>query len=122
MIPATAIAHARALWIRGGRIKPDVVFEAGNVVTNARGEIDFPCPDLSLLSTHYQPGQKSFVLSWATSAATAQVARMAALITSVYPTLWPEAVRGLIAAAGLESVTTWPDLAGIARVSGGKLE
>ena len=32
------------------------------------------------------------------------------------------AVRGLLAAAGLESVTTWPDLAGIARVSGGKLK
>ena len=30
------------------------------------------------------------------------------------------AVRALLAAAGLESVTTWPDLAGIARVSGGK--
>lgn len=32
------------------------------------------------------------------------------------------AVRGLVAATGLESVTTWPDLAGIARVTGGKLE
>lgn len=32
------------------------------------------------------------------------------------------AVRTMMAAAGLESVTTWPDLAGIARVSGGKLE
>jgi release factor glutamine methyltransferase len=32
------------------------------------------------------------------------------------------AVRDLLAAAGLESVTTWPDLAGIARVSGGKLK
>src|SRR6185369_9138682 len=30
------------------------------------------------------------------------------------------AVRALLAAAGLESVTTWPDLAGIARISGGK--
>jgi release factor glutamine methyltransferase len=30
------------------------------------------------------------------------------------------AVRTLLAAAGLESVTTWPDLAGIARISGGK--
>lgn len=29
-------------------------------------------------------------------------------------------VRALLAAAGLESVTTWPDLAGIARISGGK--
>jgi len=31
-------------------------------------------------------------------------------------------VRKLLANAGLESVTTWPDLAGIARVSGGQLE
>jgi release factor glutamine methyltransferase len=30
------------------------------------------------------------------------------------------AVRALMAASGLGSVTTWPDLAGIARVSGGK--
>ncbi len=33
-----------------------------------------------------------------------------------------EAVRGLMAGAGLESITTWPDLAGIARVSGGTLK
>jgi len=32
------------------------------------------------------------------------------------------AVGSLLAAAGLESITTWPDLAGIARVSGGKLK
>ena len=32
------------------------------------------------------------------------------------------AVRGLLESAGLESATTWPDLAGIARVSGGKLK
>jgi release factor glutamine methyltransferase len=31
------------------------------------------------------------------------------------------AVRALLAAAGLESVTTWPDLAGIPRISGGKV-
>jgi release factor glutamine methyltransferase len=30
------------------------------------------------------------------------------------------AVRGLVEGAGLESVTTWPDLSGIARVCGGK--
>ena len=33
-----------------------------------------------------------------------------------------QAVRNLIAGAGFGSVTTWPDLSGIARVSGGKLE
>ena len=32
------------------------------------------------------------------------------------------AVRHLLAGAGLESITTWPDLAGIARVTGGKLK
>ncbi|MDP3277215.1 MAG: S8 family peptidase [Deltaproteobacteria bacterium] len=77
-------------------IKPDVVFEGGNVVKDAKGEVSFPCPDLCLLSTHYRPAQKAFVLSWATSAATAQAARLAALISAEYPTLWPEAVRALV--------------------------
>jgi len=31
-----------------------------------------------------------------------------------------QAVRAILAGAGLETVTTWPDLAGIARVTGGK--
>jgi hypothetical protein len=77
-------------------IKPDVVFEGGNVVKDANGTIDFPCPDLSLLSTYYQPAQRSFVLSWGTSPATAQVAGMAAVIAAEYPTLWPETIRALV--------------------------
>lgn len=77
-------------------LKPDVVFEGGNVVKNSKGDLDFPCPDVSLLSTYHQPAQKPLVLSWATSAATAQVARMAAIISAEYPALWPEAVRALI--------------------------
>ena len=77
-------------------IKPDVVFEGGNVVKNAKGEIDFPCPDISLLSTYFKPADKSFVLSWATSAATAQAARLAALISAEYPSYWPETLRALV--------------------------
>jgi hypothetical protein len=77
-------------------IKPDVVFEGGNVVKNAKGAVDFPCPDLSLLSTHFKPADKSFVLSWATSAATAQAARLAALISAEYPSYWPETLRALV--------------------------
>lgn len=77
-------------------IKPDVVFEGGNVVKNARGAVDFPCPDLSLLSTYFDPDDKSFVLGWATSAATAQAARLAALISAEYPTYWPETLRALV--------------------------
>ena len=76
-------------------IKPDVVFEGGNVAHNGNA-IDFPVPDLSLLSTYYRPAEKLFVLSWATSAATAQVARMAAIVRAEYADLWPETVRALI--------------------------
>lgn len=36
------------------------------------------------------------MLSWATSAATAQAARLAATICAEYPSLWPEAVRAII--------------------------
>jgi hypothetical protein len=77
-------------------IKPDVVFEGGNVVKNDDGEVDFPCPDLSLLSTYFKPADKSFVLSWATSAATAQAARLAALISAEYPSYWPETLRAMV--------------------------
>jgi hypothetical protein len=76
-------------------IKPDVVCEGANVATNGR-EFNNAVPDLCLLTTYFRPAQKSFVLSWATSAATAQVARMAALIRAEYPEYWPETVRGLI--------------------------
>jgi len=77
-------------------LKPDVVFEGGNVIRNGKGEVSFPCADLCLLSTHYKPSEKPFVVSYATSAATAQAARMAAIIKAQYPVLWPESVRGLI--------------------------
>jgi hypothetical protein len=77
-------------------IKPDVVFEGGNVVKNSVGAIDYGCPDLSLLSTHFKPASKPFVLSWATSAATAQAARLAALISADYPSYWPETLRALV--------------------------
>jgi hypothetical protein len=76
-------------------IKPDVVFEGGNVGRNGK-EIDFPIPELCLLSTYYKPAEKLFVLSWATSAATAQVARMAILVRADYPEFWAESVRALV--------------------------
>jgi len=76
-------------------IKPDVVFEGGNVVCNDQGEVDFPVPGLSLLSTYFKPVQRPFVLAWATSAAAAQVSRMAGIISAEYP-VWPEMIRALI--------------------------
>lgn len=76
-------------------IKPDVVCEGGNIGTNG-GAYDNAVPDLCLLSTYFRPTQRAFVLSWATSAATAQIARMAAIIRADYPEYWPETARALI--------------------------
>lgn len=76
-------------------MKPDVVLEGGNVGRDGT-TLDFPIPDLCLLSTHYKPSEKAFVLAWATSAATAQVARMAAILRAEYPDFWVETVRALL--------------------------
>ena len=75
--------------------KPDVVFEGGNVATDGRS-FDGGVADLCLLSTFHRPVEKLFVLSNATSAATAQVARLAAIVSADYPSLWPEALRALV--------------------------
>ena len=76
-------------------LKPDVVFEGGNSAHDGTSFEDY-LADLTLLTTHYQPATRLFSLSNATSAATAQVARHAAIIHAEYPNLWPETVRGLI--------------------------
>lgn len=76
-------------------IKPEVVLEGGNVAFSG-GNFDDRVPALCLLSTYYRPDRRPFVLSWATSAATAQVARMAAIVRADYSELWPETVRALI--------------------------
>lgn len=75
--------------------KPDVVFEGGNTATDGE-TFDGGVADLCLLSTFFRPIQKLFVLTNATSAATAQVARMGAIISAEYSTLWPETLRALI--------------------------
>jgi hypothetical protein len=75
--------------------KPDVVFEGGNVATDGN-DFDGGVPDLCLVSTFHRPVEKLLVSSNATSAATAQVARVAAIIAAEYPSLWPETLRALV--------------------------
>jgi hypothetical protein len=75
--------------------KPDVVFEGGNVATDGQA-FDGGVADLCLLSTFYRPLEKLFGLTNATSAATAQVARIAAITSAEYPSLWPETLRALV--------------------------
>lgn len=53
-------------------------------------------PSLSLLTTHHAPADRLLTVSWATSAATALAANMAAQIMAAYPGLWPETIRALI--------------------------
>lgn len=77
-------------------IKPEVVFEGGNAAIVPVNLVEVPVPDLSLLTTNHQPAVRSFDLATATSAASAQVARIAAAISVFYPELGPVAVRALI--------------------------
>lgn len=83
-------------WHHDWPIKPDVVLEGGNHGVDPRtGEGDH-LDDLSLLTTFNRPEERAFTVTGDTSAATAQVARMAAQIFSDRPELWPETVRALI--------------------------
>lgn len=77
-------------------IKPDVVLEGGNAAVSPSGKQVMTADSLSLLTTNHLPAEDLFTASSATSAAAAQAARMAAIISSSYPTYWPETIRALI--------------------------
>jgi hypothetical protein len=90
--------HSRTSLLFGTRpwpIKPDVVFEGGNVLTD--GSLFEPKhPALSIRTTGVAT-DTALTSTHATSAATAQAARLAALVMASYPSYWPETVRGLVA-------------------------
>lgn len=83
-----------ALWKSTWPLKPDVVFEGGNVAK--AGDITDTFESLELLTTNNQPLTRHFTTTNATSAASALCARMAAQIMVAYPTLRPETIRALI--------------------------
>lgn len=83
-----------ATWDRAWPLKPDVVFEGGNVGTNALGPAGMP--SLNLLTTHHKPIERLFTTTNATSAASALCSRMAAQLMAAYPQLRPETIRALI--------------------------
>jgi hypothetical protein len=74
--------------------KPDFCMEGGNVLTD--GADGFDPHHVSSLSTTTHTDDRAIGSSSATSAATAQAARLAALVHAEYPSLWPETVRGLL--------------------------
>lgn len=90
---------SRTSVLHGGDwpFKPEVVADGGNVAASPdKTSVDTP-PNLGVLTTRLQhPGSGFFTTTSATSAATAQVAAIAASIRAEYPHLRPETVRALV--------------------------
>lgn len=82
-------------WEKYWPLKPDVVLEGGNAAKDLHWAVRMD--SLCLLTTHHRPAERVFTTTNATSAAMALAARLAARIMVVYPRLWPETVRALIA-------------------------
>lgn len=78
-------------------IKPELVFEAGNRALSPMGtELLAGIDSLSLLTTNRDHIRQPLTTTWATSPATAQGARMAAMLMAANPDHWPETIRGLM--------------------------
>ncbi|MCC9018957.1 S8 family peptidase [Flavobacterium lipolyticum] len=73
-----------SLWEKKWPIKPDVVFEGGNILRNESGDFVDRYEDFGALSTSKNPVVRQFDTINATSAATAKASWMAAKIMSVY--------------------------------------
>ena len=69
--------------------------EGGNTLTDGKGLIEDSHPLLSLRSTGIN-NDAALTSANATSAATAQAARLAALVMDRYPSYWPETIRGFL--------------------------
>ncbi len=76
--------------------KPDIVMEAGNRAVNAAQTEAYDVNSLSLLSTGPNIGTEPLVPFNATSAATAQAARLGVRIMADNSDYWPEMIRALI--------------------------
>lgn len=82
------------VWESKWPIKPEVLFNGGNMATNGT---DFSeCPDLSMLTTNYRPISRQFSTIWGTSSAAAQASWFCSKLLEEYPNIWPETVRALM--------------------------
>ena len=90
-------SRTSTLWAQGkSPFKPDIVMEAGNrVVSPARADA-YDADSLALLSTGPNTDRDPLVSFRATSAATAQAARLAVRLMVRFPDYWPETIRALI--------------------------
>lgn len=96
--PGDISPHSRTGVVAGGTawpIKPDICMEGGNVLTDGAGDFHHDHPLLSLRTTEVR-NDTALGSANATSAATAQASRLAALAMASYPSYWPETIRGLM--------------------------
>jgi Subtilase family len=84
-----------SFWENKWPIKPDVVFEGGNLLLAPDGSVTGH-DDLDLLSTSKSFNIKPFDTINATSAATAQASWFAAKVAYLYPEAWAETIRALV--------------------------
>jgi hypothetical protein len=82
-------------WDSQWPYKPDIVFEGGNYARRLDGEI-WPPDSLRILTTSPNFNTRSLTTFGDTSGATAQAARLGAILCARYPQYWPETIRGLI--------------------------
>jgi len=89
--------HSRtsATWPQSAPFKPEIVMEAGNRAINPGRTEALTMGSLSLLSTG-KDAAAPLVPFEATSAASAQAARLAARLGADHPDYWPETIRGLM--------------------------
>ena len=90
--------HSRTSLLFGDKpwpIKPEICLEGGNVLLGRQSFAEPKHPLLSLRSTGIR-NDVDLTSANATSAATAQAARLAALTMNRYPSYWPETVRALL--------------------------
>lgn len=80
---------------RSWPLKPDICMEGGNVLHDGADGFDDRHPVLSLRAADNR-GDSALGSANATSAATAQAARLGALAMVAYPDYWPETIRGLL--------------------------
>src|SRR5580658_5532715 len=88
-------SRTSGVWDRQWPIRPDVVFEGGNLAHDCINQA-VAIDDLQLLTTHYRPERRLLDAFGDTSAATALVARLSARVMAARPELWPETIRGLV--------------------------
>ena len=90
------LSRTSSLWQGQWPIKPEIVLEGGNQIKLPDNKQLDICDDLGLLTTHHVPTTKFFESTHGTSPATAQAARMAAIVQANHPYFWPETLRALL--------------------------